>query len=74
MKAKNSPVDPRVRLKVVCEELDICKTTAWRWEKEGKLPPQLDIGGWARSTIDKWKRDNGWPSEVQTSNGGEVAA
>lgn len=47
----------------ICEMLDVCKRTAWRYVKEGYIPEPLRIGNkrskkklcrWKREEIEKW--------------------
>lgn len=47
-----------VRAAELMQRLGISKATAWRWEREGKLPPKRRIGpnfaGWLEADLDEW--------------------
>lgn len=47
-----------IRQPELCAMLGICRTTAWRWEREGKLPPRRRLGpnsvGWLSSEIEEY--------------------
>ena len=42
--------------------LGISRTTLWKLEKQGKLPPRCDISegvsGWLRSDIEEWLKQS----------------
>ncbi len=58
--AKRESLKDRV---VRCRELEallgISRTTLWRWERKGLLPPRRHYGpnvvGWPASVIEEWK-------------------
>lgn len=47
-----------MRRKEVAAELQICRTTLWRWIKEGKFPQPRAYGpntmGWPEAVVDEW--------------------
>lgn len=60
--------DPLVRKSTLAKELGASTVTLWRWERDGKLPKSIKIGGITghpRSVIDAWKKEQGWPVESQ---------
>jgi predicted DNA-binding transcriptional regulator AlpA len=55
---RTSSLQPKriVRSKELCDLLGISRTTAWRWERQGHLPPSRRIGpnvkGWCWEEIE----------------------
>ena len=47
-----------VRIRELCERSGISRTTAWRWVRQGRLPPLRRLGpntvGWLESEIEEW--------------------
>lgn len=47
-----------VRIKELCERLEVSRVTIWRWERKGLLPPSRKLGpnvvGWLESEIEEW--------------------
>ncbi len=47
-----------IRVGKLAKLLGVSRTTLWRLEKEGKLPPRYDISegvsGWLRSDVEAW--------------------
>lgn len=47
-----------VRIKELCERLEVSRVTVWRWERKGLLPPSRRLGpnvvGWLESEIEEW--------------------
>ena len=62
-------VPPRevLRIKDVCEMLDVGTVTLWRWRKDGTFPKPLQLGpntvAWPRSVIEQWLESRA-PSNV----------
>jgi len=55
--------DTLVPIKQVCAELGITRTTRWRWQNAGRLPPVIQIGGkagYSRKKLERWKSANGF--------------
>lgn len=58
MESRHSNLGSRrvVRIRELCKLLQISRTTAWRWEKNGHLPPSRRIGpnvkGWCLKDIE----------------------
>jgi predicted DNA-binding transcriptional regulator AlpA len=58
----DTPAPQFIRVQGLSALLGISRTTIWRWEKEGHLPPARIIGGgetrpihgWLRSEINEW--------------------
>ena len=50
--------DRILRPKAVCERLGISRTTLWRKQKDGDMPPPVRLGpnsiGWKESTVQEW--------------------
>lgn len=50
-----------VRSKELCNLLGISRTTAWRWERQGHLPPSRRIGpnvkGWCWEEIEAFLQE-----------------
>ena len=51
-----------LRPKELMNLIGVSRSTIWRWEQEGKLPPKIIIsdrvGGWRSSDIEKWLEDH----------------
>jgi len=47
-----------LRVREVMKKLGVARTTLWRWERDGRLPPRRKIGpntvGWLESEIDEF--------------------
>lgn len=47
-----------LRINDLANELNVSKTTIWRWRVAGKLPAPISLServvGWQRNTIEKW--------------------
>ena len=63
-----------IRPKTLMNLIGVSRSTIWRWEQEGKLPPKIIIsdrvGGWRASDIEKWLEDH---SNALTSQNDPVA-
>ena len=50
-------MDRFIREKELRKVLGVSRTTIWRWERAGKLPAHLEIGGvavWSEAQIVAW--------------------
>lgn len=47
-----------VRPNELAERLGVARTTLWRWQREGRLPPPQLVGpnvrGWLEADLDQW--------------------
>ena len=63
-----------VRIKELCERLEVSRVTIWRWERKGLLPPSRRLGpnvvGWLESEIEEWFASTASPEP----EGSEAAA
>ncbi len=50
-----------IRVGELAEELNVSKTTLWRWRKEGSIPKPIHLGfrvvGWRREVIEAWFKE-----------------
>ena len=47
-----------VRASYIYERLGIHYTTLWRWIKDGKFPPPIQLGrfrAWPKEDVDRWE-------------------
>ncbi len=58
-----------VRSKELCEILSISRSTAWRWQRDGDLPPSTSFGpnvkGWRLDVIEAWFANHAPPGKEQ---------
>jgi excisionase family DNA binding protein len=47
-----------IRTNELAKRLGVSRTTLWRWERDGVLPPKIRLGsnsvGWNSRDIDRW--------------------
>lgn len=50
-----------IRVSELAEELNVSKTTLWRWRKTGNIPKPINLGfrvvGWRREVLEQWFKD-----------------
>ena len=58
----------------LAEKLGVSRTTLWRWERQGLLPPRVSVGpntrGWLAETIDRFwsqRTEGSSPSTAEES-------
>lgn len=51
----------RVTVKELVERLGVSRSTLWRWEQQGRLPPKHRFGpntvGWLETEIEAWSEE-----------------